>query len=117
MFVSFPRVAAVVLATFLTASSHLPSQPIDDADAVRKIDAAVAARDQRVISYTVTEHYSVFRNQDTDHPAAQMLVKTTYQKGVGKSYAVMSESGSQLLLKEVLARVLENERLVNLPAN
>ena len=49
------------------------------------------------MGYTVTEHYAVFRNHDEEHPAAEMMVKTTYQKDVGKNFTILSESGSSLL--------------------
>jgi hypothetical protein len=38
-----------------------------------------------------------------------MTVKTLYRKGVGKSYTILSQSGSSLLQKFVLAPLLDNE--------
>lgn len=88
-----------------------------EADVIRGIDASVAARDENLTSYTVTEHYSVFRNQDKVHPAAEMTVKTTYQKSSGKSYEVLNQSGSELILKQVLGRVLDSEKTLTEPSN
>lgn len=85
--------------------------------AIQKIDASVAGRDQNLLAYTVTELYRVYRGADHTHPAAQMTVKTTYQKDTGKSYVILSQSGSELILKEVLGRVLDSERLMTQPAN
>jgi hypothetical protein len=45
-----------------------------------------------------------------------MVVKTTYQKDVGKNYTITSESGSEILRK-VLESVLDNERHMTRPAN
>lgn len=88
-----------------------------EADAIRGIDSSVAAREVNLLTYTVTEHYAVFRNQDKVHPAAEMTVKTTYQKDKGKSYEVLSESGSDIIRKQVLGRVLDAERTATEPAN
>lgn len=88
-----------------------------EADVIRGIDASVATREENLTGYTVTEHYSVFRNQDKVHPAAEMTVKTTYQKDKGKSYETLSQSGSEIILKQVLGRVLDGERTATQPAN
>jgi hypothetical protein len=108
---------AFALALVFGGSLRLPAQlPPNDA-VVRGIDAAVAVREENVAAYTVTEHYSVFRNEDKEHPAAQVIVKTSYQKGHGKSYAIVSQSGSSIILKQVIPRILDSEREINQPAN
>jgi hypothetical protein len=108
--------------TICAASIHFGSiQPAfsqtSEADVLQGIDASVAARDENLTSYTVTEHYSVFRNQEKVHPAAEMTVKTTYQKDSGKSYEILNESGSELILKQVLGRVLDSEKTLTQPSN
>jgi hypothetical protein len=45
-----------------------------------------------------------------------MMVKTAYQKNVGKSYTVLSESGPELLRK-VLEAILDSEKRMTQPAN
>lgn len=90
---------------------------LDEAKIIQGIDASVTARNENLLGYTVTEHYSVYRNQDTLHPAAEMTVKTTYKRDAGKSYEIESETGSDLLRKEVLERVLDSERNMTQPAN
>lgn len=89
----------------------------DDATIIHGIDGSVAFRDDNLLGYTVTEHFTVFRNGDDAHAAAEMLVRTTYAKDAGKNYEVLSESGSELMRKEVLGRILENEKTMNEPAN
>jgi hypothetical protein len=79
------------------------------------VDAAVKARVDHVAGYTVTEDYAVYRNGDETHPAAKMTVRTTYRKDTGKSYAILSESGSGLIRSHVLHPLLENEKQINLP--
>ena len=83
---------------------------------IQHIDASVHARENNLLGYTVTEHYAIFRNHDEQHPAADMVVKTTYQKDVGKNYIVVSETGS-VLLRKVLETVLDNERRMTRPGN
>jgi len=108
-------VALILLA--LSASFVLSAQPVDGAAVIQKIDNAALARIDHVLSYTVTEHYSIFRNGDETRPAAEMTVKTLYQKGVGKSYTILSQSGSSILQKLVLAPLLDNEKTINQPGN
>jgi hypothetical protein len=93
-----------------------PAQPDVNAAVLQRIDTSVHARENNLLGYTVTEHYAVFRNHDEQHPAAEMMVKTTYQKDVGKNFTIQSETGSALLRK-VLETVLDNERSMTRPAN
>jgi len=66
---------------------------------------------------TRTEHYVVYRGGDETHASAEMTVETTYSKETGKSYKIVSESGSELIQKYVLHSILETERTINLPGN
>jgi hypothetical protein len=93
-----------------------PVQPPDPSVVIRGVDAAVKARFEAIAGFTVTEHYAVFRNSDELHPAAEMTVKTTYRKDAGKSYTVLSQSGSSILRKLVLFPLLDEEKRVNEPA-
>jgi outer membrane lipoprotein-sorting protein len=115
----FPKVdlhtaiAAILLACFGVISSA--AQPADSAAVIRQVDAAVKARIDHVEGYTVTEHYAVYRGKDEAHPAAEMTVKTVYRKETGKSYTIISESGSAFIRKHVLNTLLDNEKEINLP--
>jgi hypothetical protein len=112
----FLRSLSLVLLLLISRIPAL-SDSIANDEVIRGIDAAVSARDTNIIGYTVTEHYAVFRRQDQEHPVAEMMVKTTYQKDSGKSYAVLSESGSEIWRKQVLDTILENERRLTTPVN
>ena len=92
-------------------------QPLDIDSVIRGVDASVQARLNRLAGYTVTEHYAVFRGKDETHPAAEMLVKTTYRKETGKSYEIVSQSGSSLWRDEVLHTLLDNEKRMSQPGN
>jgi hypothetical protein len=100
---------------FLAANAPLPAQQPDEAAIVRGIDAAVQTRVNTIASYTVTEHYLVFRNNDEAHPAAEMTVKTGYQRETGKNYTILAQSGSDMLRKFVLNSILDNEKHINQP--
>ena len=91
------------------------AQEPDNPSVVRGIDAAVMARIDGIAGYTVTEHYAVYRNKDEEHPVAEMTVKTTYKKETGKSYAIVSQSGSEIIRKLVLGAILDNEQRINQP--
>ncbi len=93
------------------------AQAQDLSTVVRGVDASVRDRLDRLASYTVTEHYAVFRGRNFSKPAAEMLVKTTYRKETGKSYQILSQSGSSLWRNEVLKTLLENEQKMSQPGN
>jgi hypothetical protein len=105
------------LITVFLFSARGVTQSADSKQTIDKIDASVAAREKNLLEYTVTELYRVYRSGDKTHPAAEMTVKTTYRKESGKNYVILSQSGSELMLKEVLGRILDSERLMTQPAN
>jgi hypothetical protein len=105
-----------LLTVFLFSATALTQTP-DSKQTIDKVDASVAARDLNLLGYTVTELYRVYRGEDKTHPTAEMTVKTTYRKASGKSYVILTQSGSELVLKEVLGRILDSERLMTQPAN
>jgi hypothetical protein len=110
-------VSAIVMMPLFVPLAFVPlrAQQLDSASVIEKVDAAVKARRDHITSYTVTEHYAVYRNKDEVHPAAEMTVKTLYQREAGKSYTIVSESGSEFIRKHVLYTLLENEKKINLP--
>ncbi len=91
------------------------AQQFDSNQILQKIDAAVRARQDGIQGYTDFETYAVYRSADQAHPAAQMRVKTTYNRDTGKTYDIQTASGSSLLRDLVLNAILNNERQVNLP--
>jgi hypothetical protein len=93
------------------------TQEHDPGAVIQLLDAAVAARFENILSFTDVEHYAVYRGGDETHPAAEMTVRDTYKKGVGKAYTVLSESGSSILLHFGLKPLLDNEQTINQPGN
>ncbi len=108
-------VAAVSIGMLLCAQG--PTQEPDPAAVIRSVDAAVAARFDNVLGFTDIEHYAVYRGGDETHPAAEMTVTDTYKKGVGKTYTVLSQSGSSIFLHFGLKPLLDNEQTINLTGN
>jgi hypothetical protein len=95
----------------------LPAQQPDASVIIQGVDRAVHARADHLGGYTVTEHYAVFRGKDEVQPAAEMTVRTTYRKESGKSYEILSQSGSALIRKYGLLPLLDHEKQINLPGN
>lgn len=105
---------ASALALLGLAVLACPAQ--DEAGVLAKIDAAAQARYAHVVGFSDTEHYAVYRGADLTKPAAEMTVRVTYRKGAGKSYKVLSQSGSELIQHFGLKPLLDNEREINDPA-
>ena len=91
------------------------TQQLDTASAIHQVDAAVKARNHYLAEYTVTEHYAVYRGNDEIHPVAEMTVITTYKMESGKSYTIVSQSGSGIVRELVLDEILDNEKHLNQP--
>ncbi len=109
-------VAGLLVASFLGFGANLaPAEQPDEASVIRKVDAAVKARIDHLAGYTVTEHYSVYRGKDENHPVAEMIVNTTYKQESGKSYVIVSQTGSALMRNLVLNAILDNEKHLNQP--
>jgi hypothetical protein len=105
----------MIAATLCAGVGAPAAQQLDAVSVIQRVDAAVKNRIDRVASYTVTEHYAVYRGKDETHPAAEMTVRTDYRKESGKNYTILSESGSEFIRKHVLAKILEDEKTINLP--
>jgi hypothetical protein len=94
---------------------RMPAQQLDTASVIRQVDASVKARVENVAGYSVTEHYAVFRSKDEIHPIAQMTVMTAYKQDSGKSYTIVSQTGSSIIRDLVLGAILDNEKRLNQP--
>jgi hypothetical protein len=113
----YRAVRTVAAAAFVVslAIAAFPAQQPDNSSVVLGVDAAVQARVESIAGYTVTEHYAVYRNKDEEHPVAEMTVNTTYKKETGKSYAIVAQSGSEIIRRLVLGAILDNEQRINQP--
>lgn len=113
----FPAAAVVFALLLASRLAAVHAQAPDQAAIIRQIDAAVAARVDHVLSFTDIEHYTVYRSSDEIHPVAEMTVRDSYTKGAGKQYALLSQSGSGLVLRYGLRPLIDNETFINRPGN
>lgn len=81
----------------------------------REIDTAVQQRVKNVAGISDIERYDVYHGDDETHPVAEITVKATYRRGVGRSYKVLSQSGSFLIRKFGLFPLLKHERDLSQP--
>ncbi len=109
------RLALIWCFACLTAVAP-SAQQLDSATIIQRVNEAVEARFENVLGFTDIEHYAVFRGSDQTHPAAEMTAKCLYEKGVGKKYTILSQSGSTIIQKFGLRPLLENEMRINNPA-
>lgn len=112
---SHPVARLLAIACLACLAALTPAQQPSEASFIRNIDTAVQTRYDRVLGFTDVEHYSVFRGSDQTHPAAEMTVRVTYRKGVGKSYQILSQSGSKIIQSFGLQPLLEHEKAINHP--
>jgi len=105
---------AIGLLTSLGVAIARAQQP-DPSAVIRDLDAANLSRHNNVLEYTNMEHYSVYRGKDQTHPTAEMTVRVMYRKGAGKSYTILKQSGSTVVLKYGLHPLLENEKAISDP--
>ena len=113
--------AALLLFCPLPSSIAQPDQPRatpvpSEHDLLQRVDSANENRYDNIAAFTDTEHYAVFRGNDETHPAAEMTVKMSYRKGEGKTYQIVSQSGSAIIQKFGLEPLLQNEKQINNPA-
>jgi outer membrane lipoprotein-sorting protein len=92
-----------------------PAQQPGAPAVIQQVDAAVKARVENIVGYTATEHYSVYRSKDETHPVAEMTVRTTYRRDAGKSYTILSQTGSEIIRSLVLGTILNNEKQLSQP--
>ena len=111
------QAVAAVLMLVWPGSETGGAQDRDEAAIIHRIDAEARARYENVAGFTVREHYVVFRGDDQTHPAAEMTVATNYRKGTGKSYSILSQSGSSVIRRFGLQPLLDQEKTINEPAN
>jgi hypothetical protein len=88
-------------------SSQISAQPPPEEAAIRAIDAAELRRETRLRSYTVTEHYAIKTSRF--HSSAEMTVAVEYRRDKGKTYQVVSRTGSAMLQSRVFDRLLREE--------
>ncbi len=107
----------VITGILMLLGALAPTQEPDSAALIRAVDAAVASRSENVLGFTDIEHFAVYRGSDEAHPAAEMTVRDTYKRGVGKEFTVISQGGSAILLHFGLKPLLDSDQTINQPGN
>ncbi|MDP8981738.1 MAG: hypothetical protein M3O35_14245 [Acidobacteriota bacterium] len=85
----------------------LAAQSTPEQTAIHALEQAEARRESRLAGYTVTEHYKVVSARFGQ--SAEMVVETVFRKDQGKTYKVLSRTGSSTLQSRVFDRLLKEE--------
>jgi hypothetical protein len=96
----------VALCCLLSAPAQ---HPLSNDAIIHHIDLAVHDRSESIITYTVQELYTVYRNGATD-PSAQVTVRTVYTRTTGKEYTPTAQSGSAFFRSIIIDKVLATEK-------
>src|SRR5437667_11050249 len=102
---------ALVVFLILATSRDILGQPPPEQAVIRAIDAAELRRETRLRGYTVTEHYTI-KSSRFNH-SAEMTVAVVYRRDQGKSYKILSRSGSAMLQSRVFDRLLHEEEAMS----
>ena len=107
----------LAIATILLAATALPEAPstvlpgpLDSAQIVARMTARDQARNVGLQHYQSLRHYKVQYHGYSTTVAASMSVEVNYDIGSGKSFRIVSESGSKFLLEKVLKRAVDSEK-------
>jgi hypothetical protein len=106
--------AALIVAVAAGAGSqntpNPPAAAMSSAQIVEQIQVHDRARARALKHYSSTRHYAVeYRGFPTDL-AASMVVEASFDAASGKSFRVISQSGSKFLADKVLKRAVESEK-------
>jgi hypothetical protein len=100
---------AVQGSTYATAQSEA-SKPEPAAEIVQRMVRQNELRAQHLRYFTSQRHYHVEFHGLGREKTADMHVQATYIAGSGKSFQIIDESGSHVLINHVLKKLIETER-------
>lgn len=108
----FLAVGSLLLAGAAWAQASDPpvSANLTSAEIVSQLEAHNRARSEAMRQYKSLRHYQVQYHGFVASLEAKMEVEATYDASTGKSFRIVSQSGSKALLEKVLKRALESER-------
>jgi hypothetical protein len=102
------RYAFLLAATLIcSVGNRAAPRQACDASVIRGVDQAELDRETNLTGYSVTERYTLRNGRF--QASAEMTVATVYRKGVGKSYQVLSRSGSSAVQTGVFDKLLLEE--------
>ena len=115
----FPRGRGLFLAALFVAiaagarpqNATTASAPgVSVAQIVEQIQVQDQARTGRLKHYQALRHYHVEYHGFSAAVVADMAVEVTFDAGSGKSFRIVSESGSKFLAEKVLRRAVDSEK-------
>jgi hypothetical protein len=119
----FPRARALNLAALLVAvavgagpqnAQNAPESVLSSAQIIEQIQVHDQVRARTLKHYRSTRHYSVeYHGFPTDLSAA-MIVEASFDAATGKSFRIVSQSGSKFLADKVLKRAVDSEKEASL---
>ena len=103
---------ATASSVFAVAQStmYVAAIPVQAPAIVQRMVEQNAIRAQRLKYFTSRRHYHIEFHSLGRSVSADMHVQATYAAGSGKSFQVIDESGSHLLIDHVLKKLLETEQ-------
>jgi len=109
---TLPVTLLILIAGPLCAHAQLAqkAESADPTEIVWRMVAENQTRAQRLKYYTSCRHYHVEFKGFGRTMSADMHVQVSYNAGSGKTFHVIDESGSHLLLNHVLLKLLETEQ-------
>ncbi len=93
-----------------TSASLTSAQALTSAQIVDEMLRHNQARAERLKHYQSVRHYEVIYTGYSTRIGAKLVVEADYDAVSGKTFRVVSQSGSRLLVEKVLKRLLESEK-------
>lgn len=100
--------AGSAVSTTPSAPAAAPPLPLDQI--VARIQQHRALQSQALESFDATRHYAVQFKGFGANIAAQMVVEVHFDQASGKTFRIVSQSGSKLLCNKVLKKAIDSER-------
>jgi hypothetical protein len=108
----------LIVAVFLLAAGAAwaangdisPAANLSSAQIVEQMQRHNQARTQALKHYKSVRHYQVEYRGFSKSIVARMDVEVAYEASTGKSFRIVSQSGSKLLCEKVLKRAVESEK-------
>lgn len=110
--VLFPAIILAFATQFAWPASAIPAVPValTSAQIVDQIQQHNKARSDALKQYKALRHYQVEYRGFSAKIDAKMDVEVNYDAAAGKSFRIVSQSGSGLLCEKVLKRAVESEK-------
>jgi hypothetical protein len=105
-------IGLVLAATALSPQNATPGAPValTSAQIVKQMERRTAERANGLKQYKALRHYEVEYKGFATTIQGRMDVEATYDASSGKSFRVVSQSGSKLLCEKVLKRAVDSEQ-------